>query len=133
MEIEKIFKNLILIDFVILILIVISSMYQVNETTQLNQYLKKGFLSNFEDFSRILSLILFFLYLLTLNLLYRFIWYAKYLYFFLILSGLILNFLNGSVVYTSFGSTLDQIGGIVSGAILILLYYSPIRYNFEKN
>ena len=133
MEIEKIFKNLILIDFVILILIVISSMYQVNETTQLNQYLKKGFLSNFEDFSRILSLILFFLYLLTLNLLYRFISYGKYLYLFLILAGLVLNFLNGSVVYTSFGSTLDQIGGIVSGAILILLYYSPIRYNFDKN
>ena len=132
MEIEKIFKNLILIDFVILILIVISSMYQVNETIQFNQYLKKGFLSNYEDFSRILSLILFFLYLLTLNLLYRFISFAKYLYLFLILAGLVLNFLNGSVVYTSFGSTLDQIGGIVSGAILILLYYSPIRYNFDK-
>lgn len=132
MEIEKIFKNLILIDFAILILIVISSMYQVNETIQFNQYLKKGFLSNYEDFSRILSLILFFLYLLTLNLLYRFISFAKYLYLFLILAGLILNFLNGSVVYTSFGSTLDQIGGIVSGAILILLYYSPIRYNFDK-
>ena len=133
MEIEKIFKNLILFDFAILILIVISSMYQVNETIQFNQYLKKGLLSNYEDFSRILSLILFFLYLLTLNLLYRFISYGKYLYLFLILAGLILNFLNGSVVYTSFGSTLDQIGGIVSGAILILLYYSPIRYNFEKN
>ncbi len=133
MEIEKIFKNLILFDFAILILIVISSMYQVNETIQFNQYLKKGFLSNYEDFSRILSLILFFLYLLTLNLLYRFISYGKYLYLFLILAGLVLNFLNGSVVYTSFGSTLDQIGGIVSGAILILLYYSPIRYNFDKN
>ncbi len=130
MEIQKIFKNLILIDFAILILIVITSMYQVNETSQINQYLKKGILSNFEGFSRILSLILFFLYLLTLNLLYRFISYAKTLYLFLIVSGLILNFLNGSVVYTSFGSTLDQIGGIVSGAILILLYYSPIRDNF---
>lgn len=133
MEIEKIFKNLILFDFAILILIVISSMYQVNETIQFNQNLKKGLLSNYEDFSRILSLILFFLYLLTLNLLYRFISYGKYLYLFLILAGLVLNFLNGSVVYTSFGSTLDQIGGIVSGAILILLYYSPIRYNFDKN
>ena len=46
MEIEKIFKNLILFDFAILILIVISSMYQVNETIEFNQYLKKGLLSN---------------------------------------------------------------------------------------
>ena len=131
MAIEKIFKNLILFDFVILILIVISSMYHPNEIIQINENLQKGLLSEFPIFSRTLSLILFFLYLLSLNLLYRFISYGKHLYLSLIIAGLLLNYLSGSVLYTSFGSVLDQIGGLISGAILILLYYSPIKENFR--
>ncbi len=132
MAIEKIFKNLILFDFAILILIVISSMYQPNEIIQINENLQKGLLSEFPNFSRTLSLILFFLYLLSLNLLYRFISYGKHLYLSLIIAGLLLNYLSGSVLYTSFGSVMDQIGGLISGAILILLYYSPIKENFQK-
>ena len=131
MEIEKIFKNLILVDFALLILIVISSMYQSTDIIEVNQNLENGLFSEYEYFIRIISLILFFLYLLTLNLLYRFISYGKNLYLFLVIAGLILNFLNGSVVYSSFGSVLDQVGGIVTGAILILLFYSPIKNNFK--
>ena len=131
MEIEKIFKNLILVDFALLILIVISSMYQSTDIIEFNQNLENGFFSEYKYFIRIISLILFFLYLLTLNLLYRFISYGKKLYLFLVIAGLILNFLNGSVVYSSFGSVLDQVGGIVTGAILILLFYSPIKNNFK--
>ena len=130
MEIEKIFKNLILIDFGVLILIVISSLYQPQAITDISDVLNDGLLANFEDISRIVSLVLFFLYLITLNLLYRFITYGKPLYLFLIVSGLLFNYLNGSVIYTSFGGLLDQVGGIISGAILILLYYSPIKNNF---
>ena len=72
MEIEKIFKNLILIDFAFLILIVFSSMLQSNDLTEINNYLEKGLLSNYENFTRTISIILFFMYLITLNLLYRF-------------------------------------------------------------
>ena len=130
MEIEKIFKNLILIDFGVLILIVISSLYQPQAITDMSDVLNDGLLANFEDISRIVSLVLFFLYLITLNLLYRFISYGKSLYLFLIISGLLFNYLSGSVIYSSFGGLLDQVGGIISGAILILLYYSPIKNNF---
>ena len=130
MEIEKIFKNLILIDFGVLILIVISSLYQPQAITDISDVLNDGLLANFEDISRIVSLVLFFLYLITLNLLYRFISYGKPLYLFLIISGLLFNYLSGSVIYSSFGGLLDQVGGIISGAILILLYYSPIKNNF---
>ena len=132
MEIEKIFKNLILIDFAVLVLIVISTIYQPNDLSQIHQYLEKGLLSNYKNFTTILSLVLFFLYLLSLNLLYRFIYIGKQLYLFLIISGLLLNFFNGSVVYSAYGGILDQVGGLISGAILILLFYSPIRENFKK-
>ena len=130
MEIEKIFKNLILADFVIIILMVISSMFQPSEISNIYENLNDGLLQNYENFSRILSISLFFLYLLTLNLLYRFISYGKFLYLFLVVAGIFLNYLSGSVIYTSFGGMLDQIGGLISGAILILLYFSPIKNNF---
>ena len=132
MELEKIFKNLILIDFAFLILIVFSSMLHSNDLTEINNYLEKGLLSNYENFTRTISIILFFMYLITLNLLYRFISYGRNLYTFLIISGLLLNYFNGSVVYTSIGTVLDQIGGIITGSILILIYYSPIKENFKK-
>ena len=130
MEIEKIFKNLILADFVVIILIVISSMYQPSEISNTYENLKDGLLDNFENFSRILSISLFFLYLLTLNLLYRFISYGKSLYLFLVVAGIVLNYFSGTVIYTAFGGLLDQVGGLISGAILILLYFSPIKNNF---
>ena len=130
MEIEKVFKNLILADFVVIILMVISSMYQPTEISNIYENLKDGLLDNFENFSRILSISLFFLYLFTLNLLYRFISYGKSLYLFLVIAGIVLNYLNGSVLYTAFAGMLDQIGGLISGSILILLYFSPIKNNF---
>ena len=130
MEIEKIFRNLILADFIVMILIVVSSMYQPSEISALNENLSDGLLSNFENFSLIVSISLFFLYLFTLNLLYRFISYGKPLYLFLVVVGIILNYFSGSVIYTSISGMLDQIGGLISGAILILLYFSPIKNNF---
>ena len=97
----------------------------------LYENLNDGLLSNFENFSRIVSISLFFLYLFTLNLLYRFISYGKPLYLFLVVAGIVLNYFSGSVIYTAFSGMLDQIGGLISGAILILLYFSPIKDNFR--
>ena len=131
MEIEKIFKNLILADFIVIILMVIASMYQPDEISNIYKNLNDGLLSNFENFSRIVSISLFFLYLFTLNLLYRFISYGKNLYPFLVVAGLMLNYFSGSVVYSAFSGILDQIGGLISGAILILLFFSPIKNNFR--
>ena len=132
MEIERIFKNLLLVDFGILVLIVFSTTYQPNEFSEIYNYLDQGVLSNYKNYVSILSIVLFFLYLICLNLLYRFIYYGKPLYLFLIISGLLLNFFNGSVIYTAYSGLLDQIGGIVSGSILILIFYSPIREKFRK-
>jgi len=131
MEIEKIFKNLILADFIIIILMVISSLYQPDEITNLYDNLNDGLLSNFENFSRIVSISLFFLYLITLNLLYRFFKFGKPLYLFVVVAGLVLNYFSGSVVYTAFSGVLDQLGGLISGSILVLLYFSPIKNNFD--
>ena len=110
---------------------VISSMYQPSEISNLYEDLNDGLLSNFENFTRIVSISLFFLYLFTLNLLYRFISYGKPLYLFLVIAGIMLNYLSGSVIYTAFSGMLDQIGGLISGSILILLYFSPVKDNFS--
>ena len=43
MEIEKIFRNLILADFIVIILMVISSMYQPSEISNLYENLNDGY------------------------------------------------------------------------------------------
>jgi hypothetical protein len=48
-----------------------------------------------------------------------------------VVAGIVLNYFSGSVIYTAFSGMLDQIGGLISGAILILLYFSPIKNNFS--
>ena len=132
MDIEKLFKNLILIDFGILILLVFITMYQSSEITLVQQNLEKGFLSNYKTFSSTIPIILFFTYLFNLNLLYRFIFYSRPLYLVLIILGLSYDFLNGPVIFSALHGNLNWIGGALSGAILILLYFSPISSKFNK-
>ena len=62
MDIEKLFKNLILIDFGILVLLVFITMYQSSEITLVQQNLEKGFLSNYKTFSSTVPIVLFFTY-----------------------------------------------------------------------
>ena len=50
MEIEKIFKNIVILDFAFLILIAINSMYQPLEIVNLNKNLNDGYLSNYNNF-----------------------------------------------------------------------------------
>ena len=82
MEIEKIFKNLILIDFAILILIVISSMYQSNDLNQINQYLEKGYLMILKIFKlTIINFIFFISIMFELTLSIYLIMESNYIYF----------------------------------------------------
>ena len=60
MEIERIFKNLLLVDFGILVLIVFSTTYQPNEFSEIYNYLDQGVLSNYKNYVSILSIVLFF-------------------------------------------------------------------------
>ena len=71
-------------------------------------------------------------YLINLILLYKFVSFGKVLYLILFILGIVLPLTTGPVISSSFTYTLEWIGGASSGAILVLLYFSPIKDKFVK-
>ena len=80
----------------------------------------------------IFTLIHFIAYLVNLILLYKYVSFAKPLYLILFVVAILLSLMGGITVSDPFSATLIWVGGSVSGAMLILLYYSPIKTKFEK-
>ena len=123
MNLEKIFKNLIILDFVILVLAVITGL----------------FIENYEEVPRItadyFSLILFIAYIINLYLLYNFKPIAKSMYVLVnILSvGLIFLYPAGYYSVTShFEELIYTLSPAVTGAILALMFCTEVSEKFNK-
>ena len=123
MNLEKIFKNLIILDFVILVLAFITGL----------------FIENYEEVPLItadyFSLILIIAYIISLYLLYKFKPIAKSMYVLVnILSvGLIFFYPAGYYPVTShFEELIYNLSPAVTGAILALLFCTEVSEKFNK-
>ena len=131
MNIEKIFKNLILLDLAIFILAMVSIFFIPEEIEKISDTLDYGLLSNINEMYILLAFaIIVIVYLISLILLYRFIRLGKNLYLLMFVISVILSLLTGPVIQTSFEYTINYLSGALGGAILILLYFSPIKDKF---
>ena len=130
MDLEKVFKNIVLLDLAIFILLFVSILMEPEEIAIISESLGTGIW----DENTIIVIFLGFLivYLINLILLYKFISFGKVLYLILFILGIALSFTTGPVIFSSFTYTLDWISGASSGAILVLLYFSPIKDKFVK-
>jgi len=130
MDIEKIFKNIVLLDFAVLVLIIISLVIEPEEITNISDSLIPGIW----DVNTITLIFMGFLivYIINLILLYKFVSFGKILYLILSILGILLPLTAGPIISSSLTYTLDWIGGATSGAILVLLYFSPIKDKFIK-
>ena len=131
MNIEKFFKNLILLDLAIFIISMVSLFFIPEEIEYISDTLDYGLLSNINEMYILATFaIIVIAYLINLILLYRFIRFGKNLYLFIFIIIIILSLLTGPVIQTSFEYTMNYLSGTVGGAILILLYFSPIKDKF---
>ena len=130
MDIEKVFKNIVLLDLAIIVLLFISIVMEPEEIASISENLSTGIW----DESTIIIIFMGFLivYLINLILLYKFISFGKVLYLILSILGIILPLTAGPVISSSFTYTIEWIGGATTGAILVLLYFSPIKDKFIK-
>ena len=130
MDLEKVFKNIVLLDLAIFILLFVSILMEPEEIAIISESLGTGIW----DENTIIVIFLGFLivYLINLILLYKFISFGKVLYLILFILGIVLPLTTGPVISSSFTYTLEWIGGASSGAILVLLYFSPIKDKFVK-
>ena len=128
MNLKTIFKRLILLDLLLIILMVVAVFFESAEVADFNKY----FESEFSDSLLIIFGILMLIYLINLFLLYRFISIGKQMYLIVFVLGIILSLIAGVSAVDSWLYVIDRLGWSVSGAILVLLYFSPIKKEFEK-
>ena len=127
MNLKTIFKRLILLDLLLIILIIVSIFFESEEVLRFNESLNP-----ISNMILTLSGILLLVYLINLFLLYRFISIGKQMYLIVFILGIILCLILGAGAVDPWLYVIDGLGWSVSGALLILLYFSPIKKEFEK-
>ena len=130
MNLKIIFKRVILLDLLLLILIFISAFFESELVTAFNESISQS--NNMNDMLIVIALVFFLLYLVNLYLLYKFKNIGKQMYLFLFILGSILLLLMGIGAYDPIILLLDGLGWANSGAILVFLYFTPIKKEFEK-
>jgi len=128
MNLKTIFKRLILLDLLLIILMVVAFAFESAEVADFNKY----FESEFSNSLLIIGGILYLVYLINLFLLYKFKSIGKQIYLILFIVLVILNLILPPHATDSWLYVLDGLGWTTEGAILILLYFSPIKKEFEK-
>ena len=127
MNLKTIFKRLVLLDLSLIILLFVSVFFESEEVLRFNESLNP-----ISNMILTLSGILLLVYLINLFLLYRFISIGKQMYLIVFVLGIILSLIVGAGAVDPWLYVIDGLGWSVSGALLILLYFSPIKKEFEK-
>ena len=130
MNLKIIFKRLILLDLSLLILMIIAVFYESEVVVAFNESVNPS--SDISNMLGWIALIILVLFLVNLYLLYKFKSIGKQMYLFLFIIGSILSLLMGINAADPIFYLLDGFGWACSGAILVFLYFTPIKKEFEK-
>lgn len=129
MNLKIIFKRLILLDLSLLILMFISAFFESEIVVAFNEGINQS--NNMNDMLGVIALVFLILYLANLYLLYKFKNIGKQMYLFLFILGSILVLLMGIGAYDPVSYLLDGLSWANSGAILVFLYFTPIKKEFD--
>ena len=126
MNIKEVFKRTIILDVILIVLVIFSLMFDSEAITQFNNTYP---LSNAVLFIGVVYLIA---YIINLYFLYTFKKIGKQMYLVLFIIGAILVLVSGSLASNAFTSFLDFFASAITGAILVFLYFTPIKKEFDK-
>ena len=128
MNLKTIFKRLILLDLSLIILIIVAVFFETKEVADFNMYFEN-------DYSNALLIIFgigLLIYLINLFLLYKFKSIGKQIYLILFIVFMVLILLSPPSAMDPLLYVLDGLGMANSGAILVFLYFTPIKKEFDK-
>ena len=129
-NLEKVFKNMILIHFLLFIVSVIFDVFLANEETMdlASQLGETEMLSNtYFIFFAIVTLIL---YLLNLFFLYKFYSFSKILFLILLVLLYAQSLFSGLILFEPLGYILDNLVILSQGALVTLLFFTPLKERF---
>tara|TARA_Y100000817_G_C16686492_1_gene468443 strand:- start:157 stop:540 length:384 start_codon:yes stop_codon:yes gene_type:complete len=127
MNLKNIFKKLVLLDLLLIILLISTLFFENEMIASFNEHVDQT-----TDMFSLVALIWLVIWLVSLYFLYKFKKNGKQLYFFTFVFAIILSLLMGASAQSSISYVLDALSWANSGAILTLLYFSPIKKEFDK-
>jgi hypothetical protein len=130
MNIEKIFKNLILLNIGMFVLIILSSNFQSEILINITKNLEPGFFET--QLGIILVIIILLMYLVSVYCLYNFKTIGKSLFLYTILGYIICLYLGKIQIIGQITYILQYIATLTDGAILTLIYFSPLKEKFKR-
>ena len=129
---EKIFKNLLIVQLLLLILIGVKVMF---EFTLLNEEL---YLINYnlplpisDIYVGALFVIILIAFFAALYLLFNFKKIGRNIFLFLIIFGALVNLFMGPSIADPIDYLLEYLLAVNDGAILVFIYFSPLKDKFE--
>ena len=128
MNLKTIFKRLILLDLLLIVLIIPSVFLESAEVADFNRY----FENDFSNAIYIIFGIALLIHLINLFLLYKFKSIGKQIYLILFIVLVILNLILPPHARDMLSYVLDGLEWANSGAILVFLYFTPIKKEFDK-
>ena len=128
MNLKTIFKRLVLADLALSILILVTAFFY--ESEQVINFNDNYFIMS--DSMAIIYLIISVVWLVNLYFLYNFKKIGKQIFIFLFVITLILILPAGSMAIDATYYVLDYLGATINGAMLVFLYFTPIKKEFEK-
>ena len=135
MNLEKVFKNLIIILLAVIVLVTISVFYQSDAIKDFNENATYGIFDRMGEFGLLLDLlievIISVFYFISLFLLYRFKPFGKKLFVYVFIISTIIGFFTGALASNAFGQSLSMLLVALDGAIIAFLYFTPIKEKFD--
>jgi len=124
-KLELVFKRLILANVFLAIVFIIAA-WNVNSQIVLE------FNDNFELQDELFFLILFWIiaYFVSCYLLYNFKKFGRQLFLIVFILGYLISLLSGPIAFDQLTYVLDSLGTAVNGALLVMLYFTPISKKF---
>ncbi len=127
MNLKDIFKRFVIVDLALVVLGILTIFFENETISSFNEYSNQT--TSMMGFITIVYLIV---WLVSLYFLYKFKKNGKQLYLFIFIFGIILSLLMGDYAQSSISYVVDGLSWANSGAILVLLYFSPIKKEFDK-
>ena len=135
MNLEKVFKNLIIIQLALIVLLTISVFYQSDAIKGFNENATYGIFERMGELGLLLGLlievIISVFYFISLYLLYKFKPFGKKLFVYVFIISTIIAFFTGALASNAFVLNLAILLAALDGAIIAFLYFTPIKEKFD--
>ena len=130
--IENIFKNLLIAVFFLIILLSVKSIIGFSFLNEELYELSYNLPLPFPDiYFFAIFIIILVAYLISFYLLFNFKKIGRNIFLFLIIFGILVGFFMGPTIADPIDYLLEYIFAVADGAILVFIYFSPLKDKFE--